>query len=597
LSRQGMHHPSDKIFRIHVEYIYFNFFPWDLRRIKVGRAGKWIFTRRHLCMSDKLMHPLAGQKARPEDLFTKEQITQWYTQPEGDLEPVKNGTSGHRGHTGKGFSEYHVAAMTQALVDIRKEKGTFGPYMPETLAEKPLGPVIMGKDVRYASDLAEITAAEVFAGNDMQVMVQQGKRSTPTPVVSHAILTRVARGEKVEGVIITASHNPPQDAGYKSNGLNGGPNTETGPIDTKANVYLRDTSGIKRMKYEEAVQTGRLVETDFLTPYVEDLVNVVDMEVIKQERFAVTPLGGSAHGYYEAINVRYGTRIEVVLSEEDPNCSNRSYDWDGKLRGDPSSEYVMMAVQGIREKLGTPFIGANDNDADRFGGEDSTGILNPNHVLCVLFDYLASNRGFNASMGVGRTIGTTHMIDEIAKTHGRPWYEENVGFKHYVKGLMEGKYALAGEESAGLSFPRMNGKLWVTEKDGIAAVLLMMEAMAKTGKDIGTLYADLVKKYGPYQYEREDAPARPEKKARLIHLAKDETQVKSLLSGKKIAGREIERLKIGDGIKVVLTGGVWVLKRASGTEDIIKDYREERGDSLETARKASKEIDEYLGLE
>jgi phosphoglucomutase len=548
-------------------------------------------------MSDKTIHPLAGKKARPEDLFSREQIAEWYTHPEGDLEPVKNGTSGHRGHVGKGFSEFHVAAMTQALVDIRKEKGTFGPYMPESLVSEPLGPIIMGKDVRFGSDLAEITAAEVFAGNDMKVLVQQGKRSTPTPVISHAILARVARGEKSEGVIITASHNPPEDAGYKSNGLDGGPNTATAPIDDKANHYLRNMGEIKRLNYTEAVRSGLVTETDFLTPYVKDLANVVDMELIKKERFAVTPLGGSAHGYYEAVNAHYGTRIEVVLSEEDPTCSNRSYDWDGKLRGDPSSEYVMMAVRGIREKLGVPFIGANDNDADRFGGEDSTGILNPNHVLCVLFDYLAGSRGFNANMGIGRTIGTTHMIDEIAKSHGRPYYEENVGFKHYVKGLIEGKYVLAGEESAGLSFPRRNGKLWVAEKDGIAAVLLMMEAMAKTGKDIGTLYAGLVKKYGPYQYEREDAPARPEKKARLIQLAKDEAQVKSLLNGKKIAGREIERLKIGDGIKVVLTGGVWVLKRASGTEDIIKDYREERGETLETARRASKEIDTYLGLE
>jgi len=548
-------------------------------------------------MSDKQIHPLAGKKARPEDLFSKEQITEWYTHPEGELEPVKNGTSGHRGHTGKGFSEFHVAAMTQALVDIRKEKGTFGPYMPEDLKDKAPGPVIMGKDVRFGSDLAEITAAEVFAGNDMKVLVQQGKRSTPTPVISHAILSRVGQGEKVEGVIITASHNPPEDAGYKSNGLNGGPNTETAPIDKKANEYFWNMAAVKRIKYEDAVRKGLVVETDFLTPYVEDLSNVVDMDLIKKERFAVTPLGGSAHGYYEAINARHGTRIEVVLSEEDPTCSNRSYDWDGKLRGDPSSEYVMMAVQGIREKLKVPFIGANDNDADRFGGEDSTGILNPNHVLCVLFNYLSENRDFKAGMGVGRTIGTTHMIDEIAKSHGRSSTEVNVGFKYYVAGLMKGEYVLAGEESAGLSFPRRNGKLWVTEKDGIAAVLLMMEAMAKTGKDIGTLYQDLVKKFGPYQYERDDSPATPEKKARLIELAKDENQVKSLLAGKKIAGREIERLKIGDGIKVVLTGGVWVLKRASGTENIIKDYREERGESLETARKASREIDAFLGLE
>jgi phosphoglucomutase len=307
-------------------------------------------------------------------------------------------------------------------------------------------------------------------------------------------------------------------------------------------------------------------------------------------------LGGSAYGYYEAVNAHYSTQIEVVLSEEDPTCSSRSYDWDGRLRGDPSSEYVMMAVRGIREKLGVPFIGANDNDADRFGAEDSTGILNPNHVLCVLFDYLAANRGFNSNMGIGRTIGTTHLLDRIAANYGRPSYEMNVGFKHYVAGLMAGKYVLAGEESAGLSFPRRDGSLWVTEKDGIAAVLLIMEVIAKTGKDIGTLYAELVKKYGPYQYERKDKPAEPHQKQRLIELASNPEQVKLLLSGRRIAGRTIERLAIGDGIKVVLDGGVWVLKRTSGTENIIKDYREEQGETLETARKASEEIDAYLGL-
>ncbi|HBF38597.1 MAG TPA: alpha-D-glucose phosphate-specific phosphoglucomutase [Firmicutes bacterium] len=547
-------------------------------------------------MPDNSVHILAGQKARREDLFTKEQITQWYQNPGDNLEPIKNGTSGHRGHTGKGFSETHVAAITQALVDIRTEKGTFGPYLPDTLKNAPLGPIIMGKDVRFASDLAQVTAAEVFAANNMPVFIHQGGRSTPTPVVSHTILANIALGKKVEGVIITASHNPPEDAGYKSNGLDGGPNTCTKPIDEKGNYYLSHPQQIKRTSYQEAVQKGIIQEVDLLTPYIKDLSSVVDVEVIKSERFAVTPLGGSSHGYYEAVNAEYGTRIEVVLSAEDPTCSNRSYDWDGKLRGDPSSRYVMKAVQGIREKLGVPFIGANDNDADRFGGEDSTGILNPNHVLCVLFDYLAANRGFNSSMGVGRTIGTTHMIEEIAKHYGRPSYEVNVGFKHYVAGLMAGKYVLAGEESAGLSFPKRDGSLWVTEKDGIAAVLLMMEAMAKTGKDIGTLYADLVKKYGPYQYERKDVPAKPDQKSLLTQLAGDPSRVKSLLNGKKIAGQTIERLAIGDGIKVVLSGGVWVLKRTSGTENIIKDYREEKGESLERARKASQEIGSLLGL-
>jgi len=551
---------------------------------------------RRLMMSDKLIHPLAGQKARAEDLLTKEEISERYYHPEEPLEPVKNGTSGHRGLIGKGFAEAHVAAMTQALVDIRKEKGTFGPYLPERLVNQELGPVIVGKDVRFASDLAEETAVEVFAGNGMKALVHKKNRSTPTPVISHAILTRVAQGQKIEGVIITASHNPPDDAGYKSNGLDGGPNTNTKPIDEKANYYLQHQESIRRIPYRQALEEGLVEEIDLLNPYIKDLASVVDMDVIKTQRFAVTPLGGSAYGYYEAVNDHYGTQIEVVLSEEDPTCSSRSYDWDGRLRGDPSSEYVMRAVQGIRNQLGVPFIGANDNDADRFGGEDSTGILNPNHVLCVLFDYLAANRGFNPNMGVGRTIGTTHMLDRIAAHYGRPVYEVNVGFKHYVSGLMAGKYVLAGEESAGLSLPRRDGSLWVTEKDGIAAVLLMMEVMAKTGKDIGTLYKELVNQYGPYQYERKDKPAQSEQKKRLLQLASDPDEVRRLLANRKIAGRSIERLVIGDGIKVVLEGDVWVLKRASGTENIIKDYREERGETLETARKASEEIDAYLGL-
>jgi phosphoglucomutase len=558
--------------------------------------NKFPYLKEDYLMSDKSIHPLAGQKALPTDLIPQARIAAWYTTPPDALEPVKNGTSGHRGHIGAGFCERHVAAMTQALADLRAEQGTFGPYLPDRLREQPLGPIIMGKDVRFASDLAQQTAAEVFAANNMVVLVHQGDRSTPTPVVSHAILSRTGQGEKTEGVIITASHNPPEDAGYKSNGLDGGPNTATKPIDTKANYYLEHHDEIRRIPYQTAITNGLIRETDFITPYIEDLASVVDLEVIRQERFAVTPLGGSASGYYEAVNEGYGTQIAVVLPAPDPTSSNRYYDWDGKLRGDPSSQYVMQAVQGIREKLNVPFVGANDNDADRFGGEDSAGILNPNHVLCVLFDYLATQRDFNFNMGIGRTIGTTHMLDLIAQNYGRPHYEVNVGFKHYVAGLLAGKYVLAGEESAGLALPRRDGSLWVTEKDGIVAVLLMMEVIARTGKDISVLYGELVQKYGPHQYERIDLPASVAKKQRLAQLAANPNEVKNQLDGKKIAGRSIVRLVCGDGVKVVLDGGIWVLKRASGTENIIKDYREERGDSLENARKASEEIEAYLRL-
>lgn len=549
----------------------------------------------------RLIHPLAGRKAYPGALVTRGEMFRRYYFPEGSLSPVKNGTSGHRGSTGPQFSWLHVAAMTQALVNIRRERGTYGPDLPSELASKfmgrNLGPIILGKDVRFTSDEAQRTAAEVFAGNEMTVIIHKGDRATPTPVVSHEIHRRNNLGQMVEGGVITASHNPPEEAGYKSNGIDGGPNTRTGPIDEKANYYLRNPSEIRRMDWDEAIEKGLIVETDLITPYVVDLAKVVRMDIIKQGRFAATPLGGSAHGYYEAINDIHGTNIEVVLGEPDPAAANRTYDWDGKLRGDPSSEYVMMAVKGLRDQLDVPFIGANDNDADRFGAEDSTGILNPNHILCVLFDYLAKTRNFPPNMGMGRTIGTTHMLDAIAATYRRPVDEVNVGFKWYVQGLLQGKYVLAGEESAGLAFPRLDGSLWVTEKDGIAAVLLMMEVIAHTGKDIGTLYGELVSQYGPYQYERVDTPATATKKARLNQLAANPSEVERLLQGKKIAERNIERLKIGDGIKVVLEDGVWVLKRPSGTEPLIKDYREERGDTLETARKASEEIDHYLGLE
>ena len=546
------------------------------------------------------IHELAGLRARPESLASRQVMRDRYLNPQGALSAVKNGTSGHRGLTGNGFSELHVASMTQALCDIRTSKGTFGPQLHPDLqrlfVKGGLGPIVMGKDVRFTSDLAQRTAAEVFAANGMTVIIHKGDRATPTPVVSHTILSRNINGESSEGVVITASHNPPDEAGFKSNGLDGGPNTQTKPVDELANKYMKDPSGIKRIDYDEAVRRGLIIELDLVTPYVRDLASVVRMDAIRQGQFAATSLGGAANGYYNAVNALHGTRIEELLADPDPSGSNRTYDWDGKLRGDPSSEFVMRAILGMRQRLGVPFVGANDNDADRFGGEDSTGILNPNHVLCVLFDYLAKTRGFDQAMGIGRTIGTTHMIDLIAADHGRPFYEVNVGFKYYVEGLLNRKYVLAGEESAGLSLPRLDGNVWTTEKDGIAAVLLMMEIIAVTGKDIGTLYGELVAKYGQHLYERIDAPATAAKKLKLQQLSADPAAVESLLAGKTIAGRSIERVKVGDGIKVVLEGGIWVLKRASGTEDIIKDYREERGDSMDTVRKASEEIDEYLGL-
>lgn len=548
-----------------------------------------------------MTHPLAGKRPDPATLVTRERMERAYFHPEGELRPIKNGTSGHRGPTGVGFSERHVAAMTQALCDIRRQRGTWGPAAsddPSTNLFHGLpGPVVLGKDVRFTSDLAQRTAVEVFAGNGLPVLVHRQGRATPTPVVSHAILLGNEWGGNVEGAIVTASHNPPDDAGYKSNGMDGGPNTRTKPIDERANALLRDPSGIRRMDYERAVREGLVIEVDLVLPYVQDLATVIDFDVLRGHRFAATPLGGSAHGYYEAIAGHHDLDLRVVVGEPDPASAKRTHDWDGKLRGDPSSPWAMQAVAGLRAELGVPLLGANDNDADRFGAEDATGVLNPNHVLCVLFDYLCTHRNFDAAKGVGRTIGTTHLLDRIAEAHGRAVHEVDVGFKWYVAGLRAGRYVLAGEESAGLSLPRRDGRPWVTEKDGIAAVLLMMEVVARTGRDLGTRYRELEAKYGPHRYERVDTAASPARKARLAQLAADRGLVESALAGRQVAGRSVERLVVGDGVKVVLDGGTWVLKRASGTEDIIKDYREQRGESLDEARKASAELDGLLGLE
>ncbi|MBN1945693.1 MAG: phosphoglucomutase [Bradymonadales bacterium] len=545
-------------------------------------------------------HPLAGKRPDRSTLVAQSELEARYFRPETPLQPIKNGTSGHRGKTGSAFSQFHVAAMTQALADIRKQRGSYGPDPVRELGVIPsphkLGPIVLAKDVRYTSDYAQQTAAEVFAGNRMRVLIQDGERATPTPVVSHAILSRVRRGELAEGAILTASHNPPDDAGYKTNGLDGGPNTRTREIDELANRYLEDPRGIKRIAYLEAAKNGLVIETDLMTPYVTELADVVEMEVIRGTPFGATSLGGSAHGYYEAINGIHGTDIKVVLPDPDPASAHRTYDWDGRLRGDPSSAYVMKAIEGQREALQVPFVGANDNDADRFGGEDGGGTLNPNQVLCVVFDYLLRHRDLPNRMGVGRTIGTTHLLDLIAREHDRPVHEVNVGFKWYVQGLIQGRYLLAGEESAGLCIPRRDGSTWITEKDGILAVLLMMEIISRTGEEISTLYRRLVERYGPHQYERVDMPATAARKERLLLLSANQGEVERLLSGRSIASRPVERLVVGDGIKVVLEGGIWVLKRASGTEDIIKDYREERGDRLDTARQASHQIDALLGL-
>jgi len=551
------------------------------------------------------IHPQAGKRPDPTTLTNRREAEKRYNQTPAEGSKVINGTSGHRGVIGVGTTDRHIAAMTQALADIKLAKGTFGPELPAgTPAEYAAGSentIVMGKDVRFGSDFAQRTAAEVFAANGITVIVERDGKATPTPVVSHAIVTGNSAGRKLEGTVITASHNPPDQVGKKSNGLDGGPNTNTAPIDKRANVYMKNPSGIKRMDYDKAVAKGLIIEQDLQGPYVLDLANAVDFEVIRGTRFAASPLGGAAGGYYERINAEHGTDIIEVLGKPDPTSAHRTRDWDGKLRGDPSSEYAMKAIDGKREQLRVPFIGANDNDADRFGGIDATGILNPNHVLAVLANYLIENRNFPAQMILGKTIGTTHMLDTIAKAHGRGLNEVNVGFKWYVQGVFQEKYILAGEESAGLVTPRRDGSLWVTEKDGILAVLLMMEAIARTGKDIGTLYGELVAQHGPHPYQRIDTKAEtPEGEAavaRIRDLSKNEAEVRRLLEGKRINGQLVQRIKVGDGIKVVLENRIWTLLRPSGTEPLFKCYMEAPGfENLEVAEKSAEDLKHHLGI-
>ncbi|MFA4858855.1 MAG: phosphoglucomutase, alpha-D-glucose phosphate-specific [Candidatus Margulisiibacteriota bacterium] len=558
---------------------------------------------------------LAGTRPTKNELVPRREIQRRYAVRGYSITGIgiSNGTSGHRGKVGEGFTFQQVSAMVQACAEIKNSpRGAWGPNaLPE--GQKP-GPVIIGHDVRYASDLARDDAIEVLTGNGITVIEQTGRRAVPTPVVSHAILAANRKGRNAEGIIITASHNTAEEGGLKTNGLDGGPNVNTKPIDLAANTILAEDRKIKRKSIAAARAEGLLIEKDLIGEYVADLDGIINFDVIKSAekrgmRFAATSLGGSAHGIYKLINRKWGLLIREHHAKPDPKGLLRTYDWDGKLRGDPSSADVMKAAED--KKGDAVLLAANDNDADRFGGIDSGGILLPNHVLAVLIDYLCQTRQYNRAAKIARTIGTTHMINCIAEAHGREVVETDVGFKWMVDGLADGSLMFACEESAGASFLRKDGTTWTTEKDGIAINLLMMEVIAATGKDISTFYRELEVKYGNFAYERIDAPATDTAKARLKSLidqhkaaraANQPSPVEALLRDDTLVeGLTIKRIRIGDGIKVVFTGAngkeIWVLKRASGTEPIIKDYREQQGDgSLDIARAASEAIARTLGL-
>src|SRR4051794_35906535 len=511
-----------------------------------------------------MTHPLAGKPAPRELLVDVQKLRRLYfderPDPDDPQQRVAFGTSGHRGSSLKrAFNEAHILAVTQAVCEFRKGQGT-------------TGPLYLGKDTHALSDPARDTALQVLAANDVHVL--WSRKPTPTPVISHAILTYnrgLSRGF-ADGIVITPSHNPPEDGGIKYNPPNGGPadTSATGWIEKRANDLLRDPAAIGR-----AVQPGMLEEHDFITPYVRDLRNAVDPEPMRGLRLGVDPLGGSNLDYWDPIASEYGLDITVVNRVIDPTFAFMTLDHDGKIRMDCSSPYAMANLVALRDSYQVAF--GNDADADRHGVVvPSVGLMNPNHYLAVAIRYLFTHRPqWPAQAAVGKTLVSSAIIDRVAKSLGRPLREVPVGFKWFVDGLLDGSFGFGGEESAGASFLRKDGTVWTTDKDGILLALLSAEITATTGKDPGAHYREIVAAHGEPVYTRVDEPATTAEKARLKKLAPSDVK------GKTLAGDPIENIltkapsngaDIG-GVKVTSADG-WFAARPSGTENLYKIYAE-----------------------
>jgi len=483
---------------------------------------------------------------------------------------VSFGTSGHRGSSLNGtFTEAHVLAITQSICDYRHGQGTEGP-------------LYLGKDTHALSTPAQRTAVEVLAANNVQTLIQQEDGVTPTPVISRAILV-YNRGRKehlADGIVITPSHNPPEDGGFKYNPPNGGPaDTDvTRWVEDRANELLRaDNAGVKRVPYKTALRAASTHQEDFISPYVRDLQNVVDMDAIRDAgvKLGVDPLGGASLPYWEVINAAYGLDIVVVNPILDPTFSFMTLDHDGKIRMDCSSPYAMARLVGLKNKFRVAF--ANDPDSDRHGiVTPSAGLMNPNHYLAVAIGYLLTHRPqWPAHAAVGKTLVSSCMIDRVVQKFERRLSEVPVGFKWFVQGLFDGSCCFGGEESAGASFLKRDGTAWTTDKDGIIMDLLAAEITARTGKDPGEHYLELTREFGTPYYTRIDAAATPEQKARLLKLSPDSVREGSLAGELIIA--KLTRAPGNDaaigGLKVVATSG-WFAARPSGTENIYKIYAE-----------------------
>ena len=520
------------------------------------------------------LSPLAGKPAPKEMLIDAVQVEREYFDRLPDLsdpnQMVSFGTSGHRGSPLHGsFTEAHILAITQAICDYRKNAGTDGP-------------LYMGKDTHAVSDPAQRTALEVLAANNVETIIQRDNGVTPTPVISRAILVyNRGRGKGLaDGIVITPSHNPPEDGGFKYNPTNGGPaDTDvTHWVEDRANELLRgNNAGVKRVPFSSAFKAGSTHQEDFVIPYVQDLRSVVDMDAIKGAglKLAVDPLGGASNPYWQPINSIYHLDITVVNPTIDPTFSFMTVDHDGVIRMDCSSPYAMARLVGLKDKYRVAF--ANDPDSDRHGiVTPSAGLMNPNRYLAAAIGYLLTHRPlWRAEVAVGKTLVSSSMIDKVVQKLGRRLSEVPVGFKWFVPGLVDGSFCFGGEESAGASFLRLDGTAWATDKDGLIMDLLAAEITARTDKDPGELYRELTAEFGTSFYTRIDAPATPEQKTKLRELSPEGVKA-STLGGELILAKLTRapgnNAPIG-GLKVVTSSG-WFAARPSGTESVYKIYAE-----------------------
>jgi phosphoglucomutase len=534
------------------------------------------------------LSPLAGKPAPEALLIDVARLLKQYEErkpdPADPQQRVSFGTSGHRGSPLNGsFNEAHILAMTQAICEYRASKNIDGP-------------LYLGMDTHAASVPAQRSAIEVLAANGVTVFIQQKGGFTPTPVISHAILThnRGKTGGLADGIVITPSHNPPKDGGFKYNPPHGGPADVdvTKVVQDRANALIASgNAGVKRIPYDRAVKAASTRPYDYVKPYVDDLQSVIDMAAIKAAgvRIGVDPLGGASVAYWEPIREKYGLDVTVVNPKVDPRFAFMTCDHDGQIRMDCSSPYAMANLIGLKDKYQIAF--GNDADSDRHGiVTPSVGLMNPNHYLAVAIEYLFANRpNWKADAGIGKTLVSSSLIDRVAAALGRKLVEVPVGFKWFVGGLLDGSLGFGGEESAGASFLRMDGGAWSTDKDGLILDLLAAEITAKTGKDPGERFQALEAKFGTPYYSRIDAAATPAQKASLGKLSPEAVTAESL-AGEPITAKLTKApgndAAIG-GLKVTAESG-WFAARPSGTEDVYKIYAE----SLKSAEHLARILEE-----